>query len=60
MTLKEEYETILNLPGASLLKDHVFEICQFLLQLYEEGRLNTRFREAERPSTTMSPVTCGL
>jgi glycerol-3-phosphate dehydrogenase subunit C len=45
MTLKEEYETILNLPGASLLKDYVFEICQFLLQLYEEGKLDTRFQE---------------
>jgi glycerol-3-phosphate dehydrogenase subunit C len=45
MTLKEEYETILNLPGASRLKDHVFEICQFLLQLYEEGKLNTKFKE---------------
>jgi glycerol-3-phosphate dehydrogenase subunit C len=45
MTLKEEYETVLNLPGASLLKDHVFEICQFLLQLYEEGKLDTRFQE---------------
>jgi len=45
MTLKEEYETLLNLPGASLLKDYVFEICQFLLQVYEEGKLNTRFQE---------------
>ena len=45
MTLREEYETILNLPGAALLKDHVFEICQFLLQLYEAGKLDTRFRE---------------
>jgi glycerol-3-phosphate dehydrogenase subunit C len=47
MTLKEEYETILNLPGASLLKDHVFEICQFLLQLHEEGKLDTRFQELQ-------------
>jgi glycerol-3-phosphate dehydrogenase subunit C len=47
MTLKEEYETILNLPGASLLKDYVFEICQFLLQLHEEGKLDTRFQELQ-------------
>jgi glycerol-3-phosphate dehydrogenase subunit C len=47
MTLKEEYETILNLRGASLLKDYVFEICQFLLQLHEEGKLDTRFQELQ-------------
>lgn len=45
MTLREEYETILDLPGASLLRDHVFEIGQFLMQLYEVGKLNTRFQE---------------
>ncbi len=45
MTLKEEYETLLGLKEASFLKDHVFEIGQFLLQQYEEGKLNTRFQE---------------
>ncbi|NWF54237.1 MAG: anaerobic glycerol-3-phosphate dehydrogenase subunit C [Syntrophaceae bacterium] len=45
MTLKEEYERLLGLKEASFLKDHVFEIGQFLLQQYQEGKLNTRFQE---------------
>jgi len=45
MTLKEEYETILNLPGASAVSGHLFDISQFLLRLHDEGRLNTHFTE---------------
>ncbi len=45
MTLTQEYENILHLPGASILAEHTYEISQFLLMLYEEGRLNTDFRE---------------
>ena len=45
MTLKEEYESILNLREASILDEHLFDVSQFLLRLYDEGRLNTNFRE---------------
>ncbi len=45
MTLKEEYESILNLQEASTLGDHLFDVSQFLLWLYDEGRLNTHFKE---------------
>jgi len=45
MTVKEEYGKILNLPAASDLSDHLFDISQFLLRLHDEGRLNTDFRE---------------
>jgi glycerol-3-phosphate dehydrogenase subunit C len=58
MTLIEEYESILKLPQASLLRDHVFEICQFLLQLYEEGKLNTHFLEIKE--TLYYHVPCHL
>jgi len=45
MTLSQEYEKILHLTGASSVAQHLFEISQFLLQLYEEGKLKTDFRE---------------
>lgn len=45
MTLKEEYESLLNLPGASLLGDHLSDICQFLVRLNDDGKLNTAFQE---------------
>jgi glycerol-3-phosphate dehydrogenase subunit C len=45
MTLTQEYENILHIPGASILAENTFEISQFLLRLYEEGRLNTDFQE---------------
>jgi glycerol-3-phosphate dehydrogenase subunit C len=45
MTLKQEYEQILHIPGASILAEHLYEVSQFLLDLHEEGRLNTNFKE---------------
>ena len=45
MTLKEEYQSILNLQEASTLGDHLFDVSQFLLRLYDEGRLKTQFKE---------------
>jgi len=45
MTLKQEYERILNLPEASSLTEHLIEISQFLLQLHEEGSLNLDFKK---------------
>jgi glycerol-3-phosphate dehydrogenase subunit C len=45
MTLKQEYEKILHIPGASILAEHLYEVSQLLLDLHEEGRLNTNFRE---------------
>ena len=47
MTLSQEYETLLHLPGASALAEHLYEISQFLLRLHEEGRMNTGFQEIE-------------
>jgi glycerol-3-phosphate dehydrogenase subunit C len=47
MTLKEEYQNILRLPAALTVRDDLFDVSQFLLRLYEEGRLNTDFREIE-------------
>ncbi len=45
MTLTQEYEKILHLTGASSVAQHLFEISQFFLQLHEEGKLKTDFRE---------------
>ncbi len=45
MTLSQEYEDILNLPGASAVAPHLYEVSQFLLQLHEEGKLKTNFRQ---------------
>jgi len=45
MTLTQEYENILHIPGSSILAENSYEISQFLLRLYEEERLNTDFRK---------------
>jgi glycerol-3-phosphate dehydrogenase subunit C len=45
MMIQKEYAGILNLPGASSLEPHLWEVFQFLLRLHEEGRLNTSFKE---------------
>jgi len=42
MTLKEEYDSLLNIPGAALLADHLLEISQFLLYQHGQGKLNAR------------------
>ncbi len=47
MTLREEYKDLLDLPGASVLEDHLFDIFQWLLGLYEQGKMNTRFQEVK-------------
>jgi glycerol-3-phosphate dehydrogenase subunit C len=45
MTLTQEYDRILQLEGIPRLAGHVHEIFQFLLWLYELGKLNTDFLE---------------
>jgi glycerol-3-phosphate dehydrogenase subunit C len=47
MTLTLEYDRILNLQGSTALAGHVHDIFQFLLHLYELGKLNMDFREIE-------------
>lgn len=58
LTLTREYERSLNLPGASRLAALLSEVCQFLLRLYDQGRLNTAFREI--PETVYYHVPCHL
>jgi len=58
MTLRDEYHDILNLPGASLLGGHLFDLCQFLVRLNDEGRLNTAFQELN--ATVCYHVPCHL
>jgi glycerol-3-phosphate dehydrogenase subunit C len=45
MTLIEEYDQILNLPGAAEVGRHISDILQFLWRLHDQGGLNTDFRE---------------
>ena len=45
MTLVEEYQGILNLPGSEKVAEHIFDIFQLLLHLYDQGRLNREFME---------------
>ncbi len=47
MTLREEYRDLLDLPGASVLEDHLFDIFQCLLGLHEQGKMNTRLKEVK-------------
>jgi glycerol-3-phosphate dehydrogenase subunit C len=45
MTLIEEYEQILNLPGATEVGKHVSDIFQLLWRRHDQGKLNRDFRE---------------
>ena len=45
MTLVEEYQGILNLPGAAEMAEHIFDIFQFLLHFHDQGKLNREFIE---------------
>jgi len=45
MTLMQEYEDILHIPGSSIVAGNLYEISQFLLRLYEEQRLNTNLKK---------------
>jgi glycerol-3-phosphate dehydrogenase subunit C len=45
MTLLDEYQGILNLPGAGGTAEHIFDIFQFLLRLHDQGKLNRKFIE---------------
>ncbi len=47
MMIQQEYESLLNLPGASALAPHLWEISQFLLRMQEQGRLNTDFKRMD-------------
>jgi len=47
MTLRQEYGTLLHLPGVTALAEHLYDISQFLLQLHGEGKLNTEFTRIE-------------
>ncbi len=47
MMIKEEYKNLLDLPGASVVQDHLHDIFQWLLGLHAEGKMNTRFREVK-------------
>ena len=45
MTLIEEYERILNLPGAAEVGKHISDIFQFLWHLHDQGKLKRDFRQ---------------
>jgi glycerol-3-phosphate dehydrogenase subunit C len=45
MTLIEEYQKILNLPGAAEIGKHISDIFQFLWHLHDQGKLNREFQE---------------
>ena len=44
MTIKREYERILNLSEAAKWSDRILDVFQFLLALHEEGKLNLSFK----------------
>ncbi len=45
MTIKEEYDQILRLPGAKEVAANFVEISQFLWHLHEQGKLRQGFKE---------------
>ena len=45
MTIKEEYDQILNLPGAKEVGANFVEISQFLWHLHEQGKLDRSFKD---------------
>lgn len=47
LMLKREYQELFDRPDASLIAGNIFDASEFLLALYEKGRLNTRFQEMQ-------------
>ncbi|MHB9097599.1 MAG: anaerobic glycerol-3-phosphate dehydrogenase subunit C [Syntrophales bacterium] len=55
LMLRHEYGPLLNLPGAEELARHLFDICEYLLNLHEEGKTDVAFRPNPMKAAYFAP-----
>jgi len=55
LMLRHEYGPLLNLPGAEELAMHLFDICELLLRLHEEGKQAVQFRSLSMKAAYFTP-----
>jgi glycerol-3-phosphate dehydrogenase subunit C len=55
LMLRHEYGPLLNLPGAEELARHLFDICEYLLHLREEGKTDVTFRSNPMKAAYFAP-----
>ena len=55
LMLRHEYGPLLNLPGAEELARHLFDICEYLLHLREEGKTDMTFRPNPMKAAYFAP-----
>jgi glycerol-3-phosphate dehydrogenase subunit C len=55
LMLRHDYDTLLNLPGAKEMAAHLFDICEFLLRLYDDKKLKVEFKPAKMKVAYFTP-----
>ncbi len=55
LMLKKEYLDLVNHPDALLVAKHSYDISEYLMKLYDEGRLDTRFAQSMGQVTYQFP-----
>jgi len=60
LSLKEDYVDFLNNKDAKLISEHTYDIGEYLMMLYNEGRLNMEFKESYLPNSITYHAPCHL
>ncbi|MGQ9469670.1 MAG: anaerobic glycerol-3-phosphate dehydrogenase subunit C [Nitrososphaerales archaeon] len=60
LSLKEDYVDFLNNGDARLISEHTYDIGEYLMMLYNEGRLNMSFKEFYLPNLIAYHTPCHL
>jgi anaerobic glycerol-3-phosphate dehydrogenase C subunit len=60
LSLKEDYVDFLNNKNAKLISEHTYDIGEYLMTLYNEGRLNMEFKEFHLPNSITYHSPCHL
>jgi len=55
LMLRHEYDRTLGLPGAAELAGHLFDICDWLLRLHEDGKATVTFRPLHVKAAYFAP-----
>jgi len=60
LSLKEDYIDFLDNEDAKLISKHTYDIGEYLTMLYNEGRLNMKFKESYLPDLITYHASCHL
>ncbi|MCP8319961.1 MAG: anaerobic glycerol-3-phosphate dehydrogenase subunit C [archaeon] len=60
LSLKKDYVDFLNNKDAKLVSEHTYDIGEYLMMLYNEGKLNMKFKEFYLPNLITYHAPCHL